>query len=94
MPSQYTVQVQKSKEEDEMNKLKNLYWNMVVKAMNAKSNLEESIVAKKEEGASHFVEILVAIIIVIAIAAVFKNQIVNFINNITGQATSEASNLF
>ena len=77
-----------------MNKLKNLYWNMVVKAMNAKSNLEESIVAKKEEGASHFVEILVAIIIVIAIAAVFKNQIVNFINNITGQATSEASNLF
>lgn len=77
-----------------MNKLKNLYWNMVVKAMNAKSNLEESIVAKKEEGASHFVEILVAIIIVIAIAAVFKNQIVNFISNITGQATSEASNLF
>ena len=77
-----------------MNKLKNLYWNMVVKAMNAKSNLEESIVAKKEEGASHFVEILVAIIIVIAIAAVFKNQIVNFISNITGQATREASNLF
>lgn len=77
-----------------MNKLKNLYWNMVVKAMNAKSNLEESIVAKKEEGASHFVEILVAIIIVIAIAAVFKNQIVSFISNITGQATSEASNLF
>lgn len=77
-----------------MNKLKNLYWNMVVKAMNAKSNLEEGIVAKKEEGASHFVEILVAIIIVIAIAAVFKNQIVNFISNITGQATSEASNLF
>lgn len=77
-----------------MNKLKNLYWNMVVKAMNAKSNLEESIVAKKEEGASHFVEILVAIIIVIAIAAVFKSQIVNFISNITGRATSEASNLF
>lgn len=77
-----------------MNKLKNLYWNMVVKAMNAKSNLEESIVAKKEEGASHFVEILVAIIIVIAIAAVFKTQIVIFISNITGQATSEASNLF
>ena len=62
--------------------------------MNAKSNLEESIVAKKEEGASHFVEILVAIIIVIAIAAVFKTQIVSFISNITGQATSEASNLF
>ncbi len=48
----------------------------------------------RTKGASHFVEILVAIIIVIAVGAIFKNQIISFINTITGQATTKATGLF
>jgi len=69
--------------------VKDLYWKSVVKAMCAK----EALLSKKE-GASHFVEILVAIIIVIAVGLVFKNQIVAFIQTIVGKATTEAQNLF
>ena len=48
----------------------------------------------KVPGASHFVEILVAIIIVIALGVTFKTQIANFITSITEQATTKASGLF
>ena len=48
----------------------------------------------RTKGASHFVEILVAVIIVIAVGAIFKDQIISFINTITGQATTNATNLF
>lgn len=75
------------------NKINQMYWNMVTKSLCAKNALIERAM-EKTEGASHFVEILVAIVVVIAIAGVFKNQIVNFVNNITGTATTKASGLF
>lgn len=48
----------------------------------------------KVKGASHFVEILVAIIIVVALGLIFKNQIISFITTVTTKATTEATNLF
>ena len=70
-------------------KLMELQVAMIMAAAGLKDYVNE-----KREGASHFVEILVMIIIVVAIGLVFKNQIIAFINNITGQATANASNLF
>lgn len=48
----------------------------------------------KVKGASHFIEILVAIVIVIFIGALFRTQIANFITTITTKATTEATSLF
>lgn len=63
---------------------------MAVMAMTGLRNYVE----EKREGASHFVEILVAIIIVIALGLVFKNAIINFIESITNTATTKATGLF
>lgn len=70
------------------------YLHLVNVVMMIKAWICSKMYKLQTQGASHFVEILVAIIIVIAIGAVFKNQIINFINTITGSATTNASNLF
>lgn len=46
------------------------------------------------QGDSHFVAIVVAIIVCIALAGFFKTQITGFIQSIITEATSEASGLF
>ena len=45
-------------------------------------------------GDSHFVAIVVAIIVCIALAGFFKTQITSFIQSIITEATTEASGLF
>lgn len=74
--------------------MKAAYWNMVCLVMTVKSLLIGKMVKLRTEGASHFIEILVAIIIVIALGAIFKTQIVNFITAITSTATTKANDLF
>ena len=45
-------------------------------------------------GDSHFVAIVVAIIVCIALAGIFRSEISSFITTIIGNATSNANNLF
>ena len=45
-------------------------------------------------GDSHFVAIVVAIIVCIALAGIFKNSITTFIQTIITNATNNANNLF
>lgn len=73
--------------------VKRAYWGVCGRLMMAKANAAEKLFAKTK-GASHFVEILIAIVIIIAVGAIFKDQIIAFIRTITGQATTNASNLF
>lgn len=49
---------------------------------------------KLMHGDSHFVAIVVAIIVCIALAGFFKTQITTFIQTIIGDATSNAQGLF
>lgn len=76
-----------------MNYVEKKWMELQVMMLMAVTGLKDAVMEKRQ-GASHFVEILVAIIIVIAIGAIFKDKIVSFINNITTSATSEANNLF
>lgn len=70
------------------------YYALVSMMVLSKAWLGEKVEELRTEGASHFVEILVAIIIVIAVGAIFKNQIINFINSIVGTSTTKATELF
>lgn len=74
--------------------INNAYLMIVSAIMMMRTWVAQKLTKLQTAGASHFVEILVAIIIVIAVGAVFKNQIINFINNITGNATTNANALF
>ena len=49
---------------------------------------------QKVNGDSHFVAVLIVIIVVIAVGATFKNQIINFMNSIFSKATTDATALF
>lgn len=69
-----------------MRTLKNLYWKSVIGISNLKN--------RKVGGASHFIEILVAVIVVIVVGAVFKTSVSNFITTITTEATNKAKALF
>ena len=73
---------------------KDAYYALVSMILMAKAWIGEKAYKLQTEGASHFVEILVAIIIVIAVGAIFKNQIINFINTIVGTSTTNAQALF
>lgn len=75
-------------------RMNEFYWYLVSVALMIKAWITGKMYKLQTEGASHFVEILVAIIIVIAVGAVFKNQIINFINSVTGNATAKANELF
>ncbi len=70
--------------------VKNLYWKGVTKAL----NLKEDLCERRVEGASHFLEILVAIIVVVAVAFIFKDQIVALITNITTKLTTKVNTMF
>lgn len=70
-----------------------LYWTAVGRMQELKDKAAE-IWAQKTAGASHFVEILVAIIIIVAIGYIFKDQITAFITTITTRATTDAVGLF
>ena len=71
--------------------------NLIRLILMIKSWIEEKMFklrTAKVNGDSHFVAILVAIIVVIALAAVFKTQISNFITSIVGETTTQAKALF
>lgn len=71
----------------------NFYWTAVCR-MRGWQEKAAGLFEGKVKGASHFVEIVVAIIIVVALGLVFKTQITTFITTITNKATTEATNLF
>jgi hypothetical protein len=77
--------------------MKNFVNNMVARGnmmvVEAQAKVMKALTSK-EKGASHFVEILVAIIIVIAIGFIFKEQISAFITTITARSTTESIKLF
>lgn len=70
------------------------YYMLVSMLMLVKSWVSNKAYELRTEGASHFVEILIAIIIVIAVGAVFKDQISAFITSIVGESTTKAKALF
>lgn len=49
---------------------------------------------RKAEGASHTTEILLAVIVALGLAFIFKEKIIAFINSIMAQLNTEAVNLF
>lgn len=69
-----------------MTKINNVIIKGKAKLMQAAFNLMH--------GDSHFVAIVVAIIVCIALAGFFKTQITSFIQSIITEATTEASGLF
>ena len=69
-----------------MTKINNVIIKGKAKLMQAAFNLMH--------GDSHFVAIVVAIIVCIALAGFFKTQITAFIQSIITEATTEASGLF
>ena len=69
-----------------MNKIKNVV-NKGIAKVNELAN-------KVVNGDSHFVAILVAIIVCIALAGIFKDEITAFIQSIVGDATTKAGQLF
>lgn len=49
---------------------------------------------KVVKGDSHFVAIVVAIVVCIAIAVIFREAIITFVTNIIAEATTQTQNLF
>lgn len=71
----------------------NFYWKAVCRGQLAKARAAEFL-TRKTRGASHFMEVMVMIIVVVALAYVFKDQLIGFITSITTKATTNAEALF
>lgn len=71
----------------------NFYQKAVCRGQLAKARAAE-LLTRKTRGASHFVEVLVMIIVVVALGLIFKDQIIGFITSITAKATTNAEALF
>lgn len=69
--------------------VKNLYWKGVTKALTLKEELSE----KRVEGASHFLEILVASIVIVAVAFIFKDAIIDLIDDITDSLSTKVETM-
>lgn len=74
-------------------KVSELYWKASGRGR-ALREQAEGFFTRKTEGASHFVEILVAIIVVVALAFIFKDQITALMTSIISKATTQAESLF
>lgn len=71
----------------------NFYWKAVCRGQLAKARAAEFL-TRKTRGASHTIEVLVMMIIVVAVGLIFKDQIIGFITSITAKATANAEALF
>ena len=74
-------------------KVTNLYQKAVFGVARARSRVY-ALCTGKAEGASHTMEILIAVIVVVAIGLIFKQQIADLVTSIAAKVKTEAMNLF
>ena len=82
-----------------MNMLENINQTMTKQYCKIKSNIlklkdNTLTVLGNNRGASHFVEIIIAIIVILVIAFVFKDELISMFESFFGQANEKIGELF